>query len=351
MDRGGFGDGRASGGHMKALRTFAIVGCLLVGASATAQELIPVGRIVSSGVRTSEASSKIVSSLRALTQDFALLGGAQPGQDVSERFSSAALHVDVNGRVQVYVSVDNTDAPTLTALERRGLDIELANGTLQIIQGWVPIQQLEFLAQDPAVLKIRPPSYAFRRTGSVNTEGDAIHRCDQARALGVTGAGASVGVISDGVSGLATSQASGDLSSVQVLSAGIGDEGTAMLEVVHDCAPDAPLLFSTGFPTSLAFINAVNGLRDAGAKIIVDDLGFYLEPYFEDGPIASNDRAVGNTVLRVSSAGNDGFKHYQGTFTAGAFDPEVWGTRHLFGPGDSLLRFRVGGGFSASIFL
>src|SRR5262249_45109051 len=54
-----------------------------------------------------------------------------------------------------------------------------------------------------------------------------------------------------------------------------------------------------------------------------------------------NDRSVGSRVLRVSAAGNEALAHYQGTFTPGSFDPEVSGTRHDFGGGKTLLRFRV----------
>ena len=49
-----------------------------------------------------------------------------------------------------------------------------------------------------------------------------------------------MGVVSDGVHHLAASVASGDLpKGVAVLGAGNGDEGTAMLEIVHDLAPKA----------------------------------------------------------------------------------------------------------------
>ena len=73
-----------------------------------------------------------------------------------------------------------------------------------------------------------------------------------------------------------------------------------MLEIVCDCAPGA---FAGGGATSLTFINAVNTLRGAGAQVIVDDLGFDDEPFFEDGLAARNDRTVGAVVLRVSARG------------------------------------------------
>lgn len=304
------------------------------------------GQLRSSGPVTTEASKKIVSRLRALISDFRALGITRDNaaaMDATSRFSSETLKVDTTGRVQVYVYVTDTTGPTLDTLRRHGLDIEIVNEDFAIVQGWVPVENLETLAGEAVVVKIRPPSYGIPRTGSVNTQGDAIHRCDQARAaFGVTGAGVKVGVVSTGVAGLGAAQASGDLPFVEVLSPGIDDaEGTAMLEIIHDCAPGAALAFSEGITSSLAFVQSVNALRDAGAKLIVDDIGFFDEPYFEDGPVTQNDRAVGFSVLRVSAAGNDRLAHYQGNFTPGAFDPQIPGTQHDFGGGDTLLRFRV----------
>jgi len=82
--------------------------------------------------------------------------------------------------------------------------------------------------------------------GSVTTEGDVIHKTANVRSTyGNTGAGMKIGIISDGVDHLAASIASGDLpADTTVLSNTLGgDEGTAMLEIVHDMVPDAKLYF------------------------------------------------------------------------------------------------------------
>lgn len=326
------------------------------GVPAPAQELRVVGQIRSPGPATTEASGKLGARLRGLIADFRALGITRwnaAAMDAAGRFSSETLKVDNAGRVQVYVYVTDTTERTLDILRRHDLDVEIVNPDFAIVQGWIAVEDLEGLAGEAVVVRVRPPSYGVPRTGSVNTQGDAIHRCDQARAaFGVTGAGVKVGVVSTGVAGLEAARASGDLPFVEVLSPGINDaEGTAMLEIIHDCAPGAALAFSEGISSSLAFIQSVNALRDAGAKIIVDDIGFLTEPFFEDGPVALNDRAVGFGVLRVSAGGNDRRAHYQGAFAPGAFDLQIPGTRHDFGGGDTLLRFRVAGGFIALIVL
>ena len=108
----------------------------------------------------------------------------------------------------------------------------------------------------------------------------------------------------------------GDLpSNITILRAGSGDEGTAMLEIVYDLAPKAELGFC-GASTELVMIDCVNRLSDEfGADIIVDDLGFYYEPYFEDGPVARAVAAVVNKgKIYVSAAGNDANGHYQGFY-------------------------------------
>ncbi len=73
--------------------------------------------------------------------------------------------------------------------------------------------------------------------GSKTSEGDTTHKASNARSsFGANGAGVRIGVLSDGVSHLSASQASGDLGPVTVLGGqtGSGDEGTAMLEIIHD---------------------------------------------------------------------------------------------------------------------
>lgn len=337
-----------------------IVIALFVGhGAAGGQGLKPVGQIGPPGPLTSETSKKILHRLRGLIADFRVHGITRETagtMDPSGRFSSSMLKVDRAGRVQVDVSVSDTTESTLSVLRRHGLDVEIVNADLGIVQGWIAVDALEDLAQEPVVTKIRPPSYGRTRqlggrprTGPVNSQGDAIHRCDQVRAMGFNGAGIKVGVISDGVSGLAASQASGNLGPVQVLTPGTGDEGTALLEIIADCAPGATLAFSAGL-TSLAFVDSVNNLRAAGAQIIVDDLGFPAEPYFQDGDVALNDRVAGRAALRVSAAGNDALGHYQAPFNPGIVDAGR-GTRHDFGGGDTRMRFRVPGGFTALIIL
>ena len=112
--------------------------------------------------------------------------------------------------------------------------------------------------------------------GDVISEGDKAHAADTARATTrVTGTGVKVCALSDGVDSLAASQAAGELPEVDVLpgQAGDGDEGTAMLEIIHDLAPRAELGFATAFNSAASFADNIRALRsDGDCDIIVDDV-------------------------------------------------------------------------------
>jgi hypothetical protein len=167
---------------------------------------------------------------------------------------------------------------------------------------------------------VRAVDRAVVRAGSVQTEGDAAARADLGRVQGLDGSGVVVGVISDGIDSLRDAQESQDLPEVEVPKGGCrrgsGDEGTALLEIVHDVAPGAQLLFA-GPADSFEMVEAVECLTAAGADVIVDDLGFFGEPFFEDGPVAAAVRAaVQAGVSYHSSAGNEAAEHLEQDFVA-----------------------------------
>jgi subtilase family protein len=151
-------------------------------------------------------------------------------------------------------------------------------------------------------------------SGSVTSQGDKAHAADTARStFGVTGAGVKIGVLSDDVCNLASAQASGDLPAVTVLSGQTGtcpggDEGTAMLEIIHDLAPGAQLYFATAFGSITSFADNIRALRAAGCDIIVDDVGYYVESPFQDGQSGSvisptNGGVVTQAVKDVAGGG------------------------------------------------
>jgi hypothetical protein len=101
------------------------------------------------------------------------------------------------------------------------------------------------------------------------------------------------------------------------------DEGRAMLQIVHDVAPRADLAFHSAFNGELDFAEGVEDLAAAGADVIVDDVGYFEEPFFQDGPVA----AAVNTVneeghIYLSSAANDNLFDEEGNEIASWEAPE-----------------------------
>jgi subtilisin family serine protease len=256
--------------------------------------------------------------------------------------------------LHVYITVTSTAATDLRRLEDAGATIEILNPELRMMQAWVDEGAVPRVAALPFVRAIRPVHPAGHRAGAVTSLGDAAARADLVRAMGYEGAGITVGVISDGIDSVPASQVSGDVGTVTVpadgrCTRGRGHEGTAILEIVHDLAPGAVELFSGGLDGRLAFVNAVRCLTAAGAHVIIDDLVYFDEPYFEDGILAGAVRAaVLSGVSYHSAAGNDALAHVADGFRPAGDD------FHDFDPGpgvDTITGFRLPAGQTAFCFL
>ncbi|QWF84434.1 S8 family serine peptidase [Amycolatopsis sp. CA-230715] len=178
---------------------------------------------------------------------------------------------------------------------------------------------------------------------TITSEGDRAHNADTARQqFGVTGIGTKVCALSDGVDSLAASKAKGELPAdvdVPAGQEGDGDEGTAMLEILHDVAPGAKLGFATAFTSDASFADNIRTLRfKSHCDVLVDDVIYFKESPFQDWMIAQavND-VTADGALYFSSAGNEGSvrdgtaAHWEGDFvdsglTAGKFQ----GSAHNF---------------------
>jgi hypothetical protein len=278
---------------------------------------------------------------------------ADPLADLSRASPSEYIaRVTADGMVQIYAWVDEVTPAVLQGLGGAGLRVELSSAALRVVQGWVHYTMVEGLADVAGVVQVSLPGYGMTNTGSVNTAGDGILNADEVRAaFGATGDGVRVGVISNGIQHFADVQNTGDLpGTITYSSTGTGDEGTAMLEIVYDLAPDADLYFAPA-STSASMTTAIAWLVDQGVDIIVDDMTFYVlgnandaQPYFTDGPgtsIASVAQdAVDSGIVYVTCAGNwqqayDGWarpgtkSHWQGQFVDN--DSNGW---HEFTGGD-----------------
>lgn len=282
---------------------------------------------------------------RALRETIA---GATPGPR-GRIAPSARTPRDGDGRVHLAVHVTRWGTRERALLEAGGLHITFESARFGFVEGWARPEEVPALAGLDMVTTVRPVAPPITNTGSVNSQGDTIHRADVARqTFGVTGAGVKVGVLSDSVDGMSTAVASGDLpADVQVLQAGTGrGEGTAMLEIVHDLAPAAPLAFY-GPNSSGDMIAGIEQLAANGASVIVDDIWWFDQPIYEEGPIARtvNDH-VGRNVFYATSAVNSAKEHYGSTFNSSGGSRPL----HLFAPNQTRQRITVESG-SARIIL
>ncbi|MFC7533935.1 S8 family serine peptidase [Actinoplanes sp. GCM10030250] len=193
------------------------------------------------------------------------------------------------------------------------------------------------------------PRVAAASQGSVVSEGDRTHAADTARSrYKVTGTGVKVCALSDGVDSLAQAQASGDLpADLDVLPGqeGSGDEGTAMLEILHDLVPNAKLGFATAFTSEISFAENIRALRFTGnCDIIVDDVVYYHESPFQDGlPAQAVNDVTADGAFYFSSAGNEGNKldgtsgNWEGDFAdSGRGIGKFAGAAHDFDPGSGV---------------
>ena len=246
---------------------------------------------------------------------------ARSSQDLSA-LSNAVLHVTPSGKIELLLHAAKATGPSEEAdLENLGATIvsrlqRPPDSNLPpagMIQAWVPYDKVAAAAALPWVVAVTSPSYGDvdpHPLNLINSEGVALHRADLVQDLGITGAGVTVGVISDGVTNLAASQALNELSMVTVLAVGTGDEGTAMLEIVHDMAPGATLLFHATGSGVVGHVNALNTLVANGVNVIAEDIAFDAQPAFQQGIAAATAEAIAAAGVSVhSSAGNLGLQH------------------------------------------
>lgn len=264
--------------------------------------------------------------------------GEQLAIDTSSIRAAVAVAADGMAELDLRATVSKRLLVQLTAL---GATVEQSNAAFHSIQVRAPLLAIEGIAALKDVVYIqtrqqgqlsntgtpsaaRAPRPGFdERAARVRqqlaaaltrnvSEGDVTHRADKVRTnYSITGRGITVGVLSDGVDSLASLQASGDLPpNVRVLpgQAGSGDEGSAMLEIVHDLAPEAQLIFASATSSIEQFAQNILDLRAAGSDILVDDIYFFAETPFQLGQAPgvvspNNSGIVTQAVNQITASG------------------------------------------------
>jgi hypothetical protein len=254
---------------------------------------------------------------------------------------------------EVLIDAITTADPQLLQTQLRKLGLREPAMFANDVGGWLPVDQIARAAQ-LASLRFARASMPHSRAGPVTTQGDFAQGSAAIRANfpNLSGAGITVGVLSDsfncyatyatdgvpasGFSGYATNgylatyaddQSSGALppgitvlEEASCLSYGapelppFSDEGRAILQIVHAVAPAAALAFYSAENSEADFASGIGKLAAAGAQVIDDDVGYFDEPFFQDGIVAQAiDQVAATGVAYFSSAGNDGRHSYEST--------------------------------------
>ncbi len=272
-----------------------------------------------------------------------LVVGLDPRNSVEPGDAGAAVAQGAE-RLVTIDAVSDVPAALLSELKSLGLQNEAVYRNA--ISGRLPQSALE-QAQSSRNARYLNVSRPILRTGSVTSQGDSSIRADLARAShGVDGSDVRIGVISDSFDcllGANFDTASGDLprliefSSIEPF-ANIQldqddchfamDEGRALMQIIHDVAPGASMYFRSGVFGQAAMANAISELADFEVTVIVDDITYLNEPYFQDGILAQAvDEVTKRGVVYVTAAGNDGRRSYESEFRPGAsLDIDAFGS-------------------------
>jgi hypothetical protein len=282
---------------------------------------------------------------------------------IGRQFQPAAKSVQfADDRVLIDARATEDGALLLDDLQQLGLVNASRYG--KVVSGMLPVSAIEDALALDSIRSLSAAPPPITHSGSITSQGDAALAADVARtSYAVDGSGVTVAVISDAydtLGGAADDIATGDLPAggVTVLNGESTlcgtlifciDEGRAMLQIIHDVAPGADLLFASGLDGIAHYANVIGQLEATGADVIVDDLLIINEPMFQDGEVAQAvDAAVANGVAYFSAAGNSGKLGYEAPFDDSGeifciefFEPigdcdaqfEKVGTMHDFDPG------------------
>ncbi len=290
----------------------------------------------------------------------------------SLRNLNPAIHLRIAAPLvvpEVLVDVSTTADPVATQQRLEDLGMRNTARSSNLVGGWLPVAALAQVAQLPGLNQVRASMPRTRAaSGAVALQGDFVQGTAALRTQypSLTGQGLTIGVVSDsfncyayyaahgptaqgnGYNGYApnsfTATQAGDIASgalpanVTVVEEAecsnygapqqvpFSDEGRAMAQILHVVAPGAQLAFRTAANSEADFAAGITQLQQLGAKIIVDDIGYPDEPFFQDGVVAQAiEAAAQQGVAYFSAAGNDWRNSFE--TTAPAF--VLQGSRHL----------------------
>jgi PKD repeat protein len=318
-----------------------------LGQAAWAQDGAPTARRLAAGRASTTAQALPAAS--QLTNRSSRLGGElqrlyRQQASATGRLSSAAPAVlrtnfprlkfnKETSTVLVRITAQDVNA-LLPGLTSRGFQVVAMYPDLHFVEGMLPISQLAPGSQGieglvgRGLLGVLPTLKPQVHGGRVTSQADDALEAARARATRpglVSGKGVRIGVMSDSFNsrdGAAADVAAGDLpAGVRVLQdlndeqSGT-DEGRAMSQLIYDLAPGAGLAFSSVYFGEGNFAQQVRALADpaqGNCQLLVDDIAYFSEPFYQDGVIAQaiNEVVAQRGVAYFSAAGNEADQSYE----------------------------------------
>lgn len=236
--------------------------------------------------------------------------------------------------ILVYIRMNDMKESNLMELTDSGVEIVHVAKEYQIVTAFVKVHDIRSVSTLPNIRSIgevlAPGTLQAGCNSAITSEGDVQLNANDARAdFEVDGEGVTVGILSDSFDnhgGTPPTDANDDVNSGDLPGANnpcgrtspvnvideFGaapdniDEGRAMAQIVHDLAPGAEIAFATAFNGIFDFADNIRALRnDADADIIVDDIYYFNDPFFQDGPITLGVQdVVADGALYFAAAGN-----------------------------------------------
>ena len=339
------------------LATFVALSCSLWVSAAVAQSLTPEQQFLAEVKGHPKAKlGPLLANLHDEYEAYRTKKGKKP-----KTFESVNPILDLRNGSVIVDGITNDPEAMLERLVAFGAT-NVRGGA--VFSAHIPVRSLGALADEPALLAVRPALARAWGQGNVVSQGDRALGTDDVREnFDVSGDGIRLAALSDSFGsnpgpfapGEPTSTAAEDVANDEIpadpviaqdnLDPGNIDEGRAMMQLMHDVAPGSPQAFHTAFDGQFDFacgimelggiamfgafnacstFNAVIGdpvgpyeplPGELAAKVIVDDVIYFAEPMFSDGAVGQAADVVYQAgIPYFSSAGNNSRLSYEAPY-------------------------------------
>jgi hypothetical protein len=295
---------------------------------------------------------------------------AKKGHQAIDEYRASGVLTDAQDRVRVQILGEPGRRLIVPAQTLATHGVEIIAASDNVIEAYVPINQLDTLADASSVIwsiSLPPQPHAdYKVSQGVDLTRAAVYR------LSSTGANVKLAIIDLSFGNVSKAIAAGALPADLTVADRMwdctggscaattfdnedattkeGSHGSAVAEIAYEMAPGAQLyLLKIDSPLSLnaAMLKAIS----LGVTVINHSVGWFNQNFYDGAcynrnPVCIAEDAYANGVLWVNSAGNSAQTHFSGTFTDSNNDG--W---HEFGVNTQGVRFSIPAGARIQAYL